>query len=462
MNAELIPGSFRDPQGFLFFKKGILYRQINLKSKDNYDLLMDSGLYAKLSEENILVSHEEINDKTFIQTEQGYKIIKPQRIPFISYPYEWCFSQLKKAALSTLEIQKIALNYGMSLRDASAYNIQFKGYRPIFVDTLSFERYQQQRPWIAYRQFCQHFLAPLALMSSIDDHLIQLLRLHIDGIPLELVHRMTPFLARLRPYIATHICLHARGQRYFAQGIMKKGIKRTRYNMNNIRMAALIDNLINAIRGLKRRAGPTIWQDYYAQTNYSDNAMEDKKNIVRQLLDDIKPTCLWDWGANTGVFSRIAASRGISVISFDCDYEVIERNYAQCLKEKRDNILPLFVDLSSPTPAIGWENKERMSLLERGPVEAILALALIHHLAIGNNVPFDRIADFISKLCNFLIIEFVPKTDSQIKEMLRAREDIFDTYTQAHFEETFKRYFSIVDRIPISQSGRSIYMFKKI
>ena len=461
MNEQIIPASFRDTYGFLFLKKGILYRQVNWECKENYDLLMSSGLYAKLVEENILVPHEEVNDKTFIQADQAYKIIKPQRLSFISYPYEWCFSQLKKAALITLEIQKIALDYGMSLRDASAYNIQFKGYRPVFIDTLSFEKYVPERPWIAYRQFCQHFLAPLMLMSCIDEHLIQLLRIHIDGIPLDLACRMTPFLTRVRPSMATHICLHARSQRYFAQKSKQKDIKRI-YKMNKIRMMGLIDNLISAVSGLKRRLRPSIWQNYYVDTNYSQVAMEHKKNIIKQLLKEAKPGHLWDLGANTGVFSRIAANQGSSVISFDCDYEVIERNYAVCLREKRENVLPLFVDLINPSPAIGWENKERLSLLQRGPTDTVLALALFHHLAINNNVPFDRIANFLSKLCNFLIIEFVPKEDSQVQRMLTTREDIFSDYTQTYFEEAFKKYFNLHNRILIPQSERSIYVFRKV
>ena len=192
---EKIAGSFRDPSGFLFHLNGLIYRQINIEYKKNYIHLMKSGLYEALMDTKLLIPHEEVNIGS-LASDNAYKIIKPEQVLFISYPYEWCFSQLKDAALTTLKIQKKSLNFGMSLKDCSAYNIQFRKGKPILIDTLSFEEYREGKPWIAYRQFCQHFLAPLALMSYKDIRLNQLLRIYIDGIPLDLAIHLLPFRTR--------------------------------------------------------------------------------------------------------------------------------------------------------------------------------------------------------------------------------------------------------------------------
>ena len=178
VTSRVDSGSFRDSNGFVFWQDGALYRQVNTSYKDNYEHLMESGLYEVLVSGGLLLPHEEVNIQSS-QPDLAYKVIRPELIPFISYPYEWCFSQLKDAALTTLEIQKTCLDFGMSLKDCSAYNIQFRKGKPVLIDTLSFEKYREGQPWVAYRQFCQHFLAPLALMSHKDIRLNQLLRVYI-------------------------------------------------------------------------------------------------------------------------------------------------------------------------------------------------------------------------------------------------------------------------------------------
>ena len=210
-----LPSSFRDPSGFLFQQDGIIYRQVNLVCKDNYDHLMDSGLYQALINDNLLIPHEEADIEPLVP-ERAYRTIKPEVIPFVSYPYEWCFSQLKDAALTTLKVQRKALDFGMSLKDCSAFNIQFRKGRPVFIDTLSFEKYREGQPWVAYRQFCQHFLAPLALMGYKDVRLNQLFRVYIDGLPLDFTSCLLPWRTRLRFSLLSHLHLHARSQEHFA------------------------------------------------------------------------------------------------------------------------------------------------------------------------------------------------------------------------------------------------------
>jgi hypothetical protein len=453
-DGRALPSSFRDPSGFLFEREGVLYRQVNRSYQDHYDLLLSSGLYKALTEQGLLVRHGEA-DISPPDPRLAYKIIKPQVVSFISYPYEWCFSQLKEAALATLKIQKTAFDLGMSLKDASAFNIQFVDGRPLLVDTLSFEKLQL-RPWVAYRQFCQHFLNPLLLISYKDFQLNQLSRIFIDGIPMSLASRLLPFRTRLRPSLASHVHLHALSQRHFSTRTVKVRERQVR----RVSLAGLVESLESLTRRVRLRLKKTEWARYYEETNYSPEGFERKKKIVDEFLDIIKPETVWDLGANTGVFSRLASRRGIQTVAFDVDFIAVEMNYRDCLENGDKNLLPLVMDLTNPTPAIGWENRERRSLLERGPADAALALALLHHLAISNNLPLSRIAEFLSRACRWLVIEFVPKTDSQVQRLLATREDIFDRYSRSDFEDQFSRSFLIVRIAPVEGTERILYLMK--
>jgi hypothetical protein len=449
------PSSFRDPSGFLFYRDGSIYRQINTSYKENYDHLMNSSLYNTLVDKNLLIPHKEI-DVPAPEPYKAYKIIKPEPIPFISHPYEWCFAQLKDAALTSFKIQKIALDFEMTLKDCSAYNIQFIKGKPIFIDTLSFEKYHEGQPWIAYRQSCQHFLAPLALMSYRDIRLNQLFRIYIDGVPLDLASSLLPSSTNFKVSLLSHIHLHARSQKHFAG----KSVKISGHKISRLSFMGLIDNLESAIKKIDWKAKGTEWADYYEDTNYSTGAINHKKKIVAEFLDETNPEIVWDLGANDGLFSRIASDKKILTISFDIDPAAVQKNYIQSVKNNEKYILPLLLDLTNPSPGIGWENTERISLMQRGPADTAFALALIHHLAISNNLPIGKIANFFSQVCKSLIIEFIPKDDSQVQRLLSTREDIFPEYTQQDFEIEFKKYFTINNIENIKDSKRTMYLMK--
>lgn len=455
---QKLDSSFRDPSGFLFTRQGTLYRQVNHAYAENYVRLMESGLYAKLVKAGLLIPHTEV-DIDPPAPELAFKVICPERVPFISYPYEWTFGQLKDAALATLSIQKRALKAGMSLKDASAYNIQFYQARPTLIDSLSFEIYQEGEPWVAYRQFCQHFLAPLALMAYRDVRLSQLLRVYIDGIPLDLTSSLLPGRTRYKLGLATHLHLHARAQKRYADVSLAEA--RGGRKMSQQALFGLLESLQNTLRALEWKPAGTEWADYYQATNYTDAAFEHKKNLIGEWLSTIQPKTVWDLGANTGVFSRQAASQGIFTLAFDIDPAAVEQNYQQVKTEKVTNLLPLVLDLTNPSPAIGWHNRERASLLERGPADLVLALALIHHLAIANNVPLERLAQFLADLGGWLIVEWIPKSDSQVQKLLRSRLDIFPGYTQEAFEHTFEQFYEIQKESAIRDSERRVYLMKR-
>lgn len=454
--AEKLSASFRDPSGFLFSRNGILYRQINRAYEKDYARLVDSGLYEKLVKAGLLIPHVEV-DQASAQSEAGFKVIQPERVAFISYPYEWSFSQLKDAALATLSIQKRALKHGMSLKDASAYNIQFVRGKATLIDTLSFEVYKQGEPWVAYRQFCQHFLAPLALMSTRDVRLNQLLRVYIDGVPLDLASALLPARTKFNFSLLTHIHIHAGAQRRYSDKALapRKGM------MSQPAMIGLIESLEGTVRKLSWQPAGTEWGAYYEATNYSDSAFEHKKQLVREWSAERKPALVWDLGGNTGVFSREAAASGAFTVSFDLDPAAVEQNYQVVKKNKEQNLLPLVLDLTNPSPAIGWDNQERDSFSARGPADMGLALAVIHHLAISNNVPLPQIADFFAARCKTLVIEFVPKSDSQAQKLLASRQDIFPNYTREGFESAFSERFKIHKAEPVRDSERLLYLMEK-
>jgi ribosomal protein L11 methylase PrmA len=460
VNREPLTASFRDPSGFVFCLDGVLYRQVNYCYRTHYDQLMDSGLYEALVSRAWMVAHEDVSVDQESERD-AYRTLRLGRVPFISYPYEWCFSQLKDAALLTLNIQMLSLSHGMTLKDASAYNIQFTGHRPVFIDTLSFESYEDGVPWVAYRQFCQHFLAPLALMSRIDVRLGRLLRTCLDGVPLDLASAMLPLATRFRPALLLHIHAHARSQkRHESDGREPVRVRIPRLPKPGL--IALLDSLRRAVEGCEPPRRGTEWSDYYQNTSYTQEAMAAKESAVQRMVETYaeRADTIHDIGANTGRFSRLLTAPGRCVVSHDIDEIAVERNYLQNKALGIAGVLPLVLDLANPSPSIGWDLSERASTLERLSRGTVVALALIHHLAIANNVPLPRIARFFARCARTLIIEFVPREDSQVQRLLATREDIFPRYTQDEFEAVFSVLFETLERQPLPGTVRTVYAMR--
>ncbi len=453
------PSSFRDPSGQLFYRNGRVLRQVNKSFAPDFDLLVKSGLYQKLVDEKMLLPFKKVS-KNLALTKDAYCVLETEKIPFISYPYEWSFSQLKDAAILTLKIQKIALDYNMSLKDASAYNIQFYQGKPVLIDSLSFEKYDEGQPWVAYRQFCQHFFGPLALMSSKDIRLNRLLLVYVDGLPLNMVSSLLPPQTWLNFSFLTHLHLHGKSQERFSDAGQE--FKKFKMKIGKQSLSAIINSLERAIDKLALKKTKSEWSHYYTATNYSQKAFLEKKRLVTIFLKMDSPRQVWDLGANTGEFSRLASKQKIETIAFDIDPLAVEKNYLEVKKNNEKHLLPLFSDLTNPSPSVGWQNTERRSFIERGPTDCVLALALIHHLAISNNLPFGRIAEFMSLMGSSLIIEFIPKEDSQVQILLSTRKDIFSEYNQNSFESAFGRYFKIIKLQKIASSKRILYYMKKL
>ncbi len=449
-------GSFRDPSGYVTRHQGEFIRVIAPAYREHFEHLRDSGLHEALVNKGLLLAHTEIDAAPF---PGAWKALRPRQLPFISYPYEWCFSQLQDAALATLDIEEEALSRGMTLKDASAFNIQFVDGRPALIDTLSFEKLGEPKPWVAYAQFCRHFLAPLALMSYCDTRLNALLLAHLDGVPLDLAARLLPWRSKLRPSLLLHLHTHAASERWFEKHEVSKARQRS-FSLNSLR--GVVSTLRGAIGGLKHRFRQHHWTAYYGETVTGGDYVSSKQQIVSGWLDQMRPPSVWDLGANTGLFSRLASERGASVIAFDGDAECVESNYLEARAQKRPNLLPLVLNLANPTPALGWENKERDPWLERPAPDTVLALALVHHLAIGNNVPLPDLARFFARIAPRLVIEFVPKDDPNARKLLRVREDIFPEYTEAGFTAHFARWFTVEHSARPANSNRVLYQMRRI
>jgi len=458
------PSSFRDPAGFVFTHNDEVYRQINHEGQADFDHFVSSGLYDKLVSENLLVAHTEVAKTTpFGADDARYKVIKPERIPFISYPYEWSFAQLRDAALLTLRVQEIALEHGMILKDASAYNVQFVGKKPVLIDTLSFKQYVAGEPWEGYKQFCEHFLAPLAVARFTSYDILKLLQCNVEGIPLGVACSLLPGRARFAKGLASHLYLHAASQkRYQSVGSTSKSVPAPR-KISTFALRGIIGSLQSAVRALRPPHQQTEWGNYYDFTNYSDDAFRGKQQLVRDLLAKVSPAprIVWDMGANNGEFSMLAAELGAYTVAFDIDPVAVGRNYRHRDQKTDDRMLPLVQDCTNPSPAVGWMGRERDSLFRRGPADVVMALAIIHHLAIGRNLPLPEVAEFLASIGQHVIIEFVPKEDSKVQILLASRKDIFPQYDHGHFEQAMERHFKLVTKQPIKGSKRTLYLYQK-
>ena len=389
-------------------------------------------------------------------------VIRPRPLDFISYPYEWSFGQLKEAAILTLELQSRALDAGMRLKDASAYNIQIERGRPILIDSLSFELAPVTEPWPAYRQFCEHFLAPLALMAYRDARLGLLLREFIDGVPLDLAARLLPGRTRFNVGISAHLHLHAGAQRRAAGEAppAERGAAKPPRRVSETGQRALLDSVRRTVEGL--RWSPTgHWTEYATTTSYSDAATASKAQIVRDMLAAAGGSTAWDVGANTGAYSAIAADAGYRVLAWDQDAGSVEAHWRRVRGEGNPAILPLVLDLANPSPSIGWALEERSSFLDRATPDLVLALALVHHLAIGNNVPLLSVARLFARMAARAIVEFVPKDDPMTRRLLAARRDIFDGYTIDGFRTAFGQVYDIVREAPITDSPRTLFLLQR-
>lgn len=461
---KAVSGSFRDPSGQVFEESGRIIRTITDIYKEHWEESKD--FLSEMADEGLVVPFKEIEP-----VDGAWKTIEAEKLPFISYPYEWSFDQLKDAALLTLKLQKYALERGLILKDASAYNIQFVNGNPIFIDHLSFEIWEEGAPWQAYRQFCSHFIAPLALMSSIDLRCGSMSKLWIDGIPLDLAVSMLPNKKKLNPGLNFHLFAHAKMQQKYSNtdsidsSDSDRKVKSSKITAKYlIDLAASIERLIEG-KAMSLSDVTTEWGDYYNNTNYTEDAADHKYKIVSEAAARYKGKSLaLDLGANDGHYTKAISPYFSNTIAADIDPLAVNNHYL-AVREARASVLPLIIDFANPSSAIGFNNTERDSFINRCKTDFVIALAVIHHLRITAGIPLVEIADFFADMLNddaMLVLEFVPKEDSQTKKILFGREDIFSDYTLEQCEEIFSKRFELEKTVPVEGTVRSILLLRKI
>lgn len=430
---------------------GELYRRVNPSFLEEFNRLHATGLYDALVKEGLLLRHEVVEEPS--AGAPGGITIRPERINFVSFPYEWSFSMLRDAALLTLRLAKTALRHGMILKDATPFNIQWHKGKFVFIDTLSFETYREA-PWIAYRQFCECFLGPLLIMHYSRKQLPELMLAWPDGIPVSITSSLLPGRSRFSLFTYLHIHLHAR----YARRKSASGKQPTHFPQKKL------ENLLNSLEALVRHIRlpeeSSTWSHYYEEAATRQDYLGQKKSIIEDWVSALRPTSAIDLGANEGAFSALLAQRNIRTLAADFDPWCIDRLYRSLGQQKETLIQPMVLDLSNPSPAIGLNNRERDSFLSRASYDLALALALIHHLVIGKNIPLPMIASTFCGISKSLIIEFVPREDEKVKLMLENKEDIYMDYTQENFEKSFSAYFSIEKRQAVGTSGRTLYLMK--
>jgi len=449
-NVARHPASFKDPAGFIFEANGKIYRQVNKVYGQQYQHLMESGLYNQLISGNQLIPHSTINENLTGEEEWLLTLI-PEQLSFISYPYEWCFDQLKDAALLTLSVLRTSLDKGMILKDATPFNIQFVNGKPLLIDTLSFDRYDETMPWVAYRQFCESFLFPLYLEHYLKIDCIKWLSNYIHGIPVDVTAKLLPWRSKWNLGVRLHVMLQNNVR-------IRKTTQKVQPAFSKQKLLNLITHLESIIRNLSS-GYPSIstWSNYYDETILGKEYLDRKEIILKKFLGTISYTSVLDLGANDGYFSRLLAKDNKSVLAVDSDSRCINNLYQLIKREPLTGIIPLIIDLSNPSPAIGFNNTERSSFGQRAKADLALALALIHHLVIGKNIPLPELAGYFAKMAPQLIIEFVPKEDEKVKQLLSERADIFSSYDAASFETNFSRYYTILAKELIPGTTRTLY-----
>ncbi len=390
-------------------------------------------------------------------------LLEHDRIPYVSYPYEWGFNQLKSAALLHLDLQLQLLEEDVVLSDATAYNVQFVGSRPIFIDMLSFRPYRQGEYWGAHRQFCEQFLNPLLLRSVLGVPHNPWFRGSLEGIPTAELSRLLPLLKRYSWNIFSQVVLPAKLQRR-ALDAPEKAIERAGSNRGLSRAGykGMLEQLRRWIARLHPAdTGSTIWGDY-AQTNtYSDHEADEKRRIIRDFASTVRPSRLVDLGCNTGEYSVAALEGGADyVVGFDFDQRAVDLAYSRA-SSRGLNFLPLWLDAANPSPDQGWRQRERAGFSSRTKADALIALAFEHHLAIGRNVPLPQVLDWLLAIAPVGIIEFVPKSDETIQKMLALREDIFADYSEPLFQSVLSQRARISKKTVISRSGRTLFEYDR-
>lgn len=457
ISKEQHSSSFRDPSGYIFIEDNILKRKILPIYFKQYYKLKNSKFFNKLFDSGLLINHKEV------LASDTEIVIHPEQIPFVTYPYEWCFNQYKEAALLTLKLHKFALENEFSLKDASAFNVTFHNGKAIFIDTLSFDFYKENTPWRAYKQFITHFFGPLLLAHYHGSEVLKLTSNFIDGIPVKIIASMLPFKTKLNPFLYSNIHLLSKfedkhNEDYKGEAKVTALSKKGQLN--------ILETLYNFIKKLDLKE-QSEWGDYYNKTNYSDDAFNLKADLINGWVSKLNAKTAIDVGGNDGTFVRRITSNLDLALVCDIDNNAVDYNYKQVKKNKEAYMLPIVLDVLNPSANIGFNNKERFSFINRikdfAP-DVTLALAVIHHMTLSGNITFEMSANFFAGFSEHLVMEFPKKDDSWVQRLLKSKgefESHFEFYSLENFKSDYLKYYTILEEQPIKGSERVLFFLKR-
>lgn len=455
------PGSFRDPSGRILHADGRVFRSVFAAGAANFEKARSAGVYDKAIERGRLVAMAELAPKPLAGSDaMPCHLLEHPRIDFVSYPYEWTFSAWQAAALLHLDFHLDLLADGFTLSDATAYNVQFEGTRPVFIDHLSVIPYEEGSLWSGQRQFAAQFLNPLLLWAKRGIAPNAWFRGSGEGIAPE----DASALLRLRDKLSFTVLAHVVGpsvvhKRRVAKGAETRAAPSARLPKRNL--VAMLTTLRDYVAGLRLPAERTIWSDYAGNNSYEDAQCAAKHDFVARTVAAVQPDLVFDIGCNSGDFSRAALDSGArSVIGFDFDFGALERAYVRFAADG-GRMLPLWLDATNPSPAQGWAGAERKSLSERADADLLLALALIHHLAVARNVPLGMAVAWLMSLAPRGIIEFPSKRDPMVQRLLHGRADIFPDYTEEAFLAHVRERGEITDQRRLGADGRLLIAYNR-
>lgn len=462
--ASYEPGSFRDPDSAVYVQDGAVLRGLSDRAAADWARLEASSFFDRLMDEGAIVRTVRASDDEAAgappspRGERWAAVLRHERVPVVSHPYEWPFAMLREAALCQLDVLAAALDEGLSLKDGTAYNVQFTGSRPAFIDVGSFEA--AAGPWPGYRQFCQTALFPLLVQAHLGVPFQPLLRGRVDGLSPSDVRGMFTGVAQLRKGVLRNVVLHAILERRVTGSTERTKAELRAAGFGTDLAKATTAKLRQLVAGLDvgRRSSST-WSDYRQTCSYSDADAHAKRGFVRATAAELSPPLVLDLGANDGEYALLAAEHAGYVVAVDADEEVVDRLYRRLRAAGREDVLPLVVDLADPPGGLGWRNRERAPFAERVRPDLTLALALVHHLAIGANVPLGEVVDWLASWGGRLVVEFVHPEDVQVKRLLANKPPgLFGDYRRATFESLLAERFAVHRREELPGGTRTLYL----
>lgn len=453
------PGSFRDPLSRVYVGGGEVLRGLTAEGLREFEAVQRSPFFASAIADGSVVHTELLPDGSHPLHEEWAGVLRHERVPVITYPYEWTFEMLRDAALLQIDVTRRAIEAGLTSKDATSYNVVFQGTRPVFIDVGSFEKTRPGEPWSGYRQFCELFLNPLVVQAATGIDFQPWLRGTLDGISASDVASVVPLRKRLRKGLAVHVTLHARAERRYADadGDVRDEMRQAGFGPKIV--LAQLANLEKAVRKLRWRAQRSEWSDYSDRAHYVGDDLPAKERFVGAAVQDLSPALVVDLGANDGRFSLLALDNGAGyVVAPDIDHLVVDKLYRHLRKIDERRILPLVLNLANPSTGLGWRGSERKSFTDRVRPDLVLCLAVVHHLALTNTVPFEEIVALLADFDAPLVVEFPHPDDPMVKRLLsRKRKGLFDHYGLDNWERALSERFTVRDRLLLPSGTRTLY-----